>query len=77
MSETSHFYDKTIGLYTYKGRVYEVVSKQEEHLWYEVSCRTYLQDKFVMESVFSDFLKGKYLYLSDQDLSRAIKRVCK
>jgi len=77
MSETSHFYDKTIGLCKYKGRVYEVVSKHGDHLWYEVSCRTYLQDKLVMESVFSDFLKGQYLYLSDQDLSRAIKRVCK
>jgi hypothetical protein len=77
MSEASLFYDEMIGPYTYKGRVYEVVSKQGDHLWYEVSCRTYLQDKLMMESVFSDFLKGKYLYLSDQDLSRAIKRVRK
>lgn len=77
MSEISYFYDEAVGDRTLKGRVYEVVSKQGEHLWYEVSNRTYLQGKLVAESVFSDFLKGKYLYLSDQDLSKAIKRVRK
>ena len=73
----SNFYDQTVGDVTQKGRVYEVVNKQGEHLWYEISQRTYYKDQLVADAVFSDFQKGKFLGLCDQDIHKAVKRARK
>jgi hypothetical protein len=73
----SHFYDHVCEDVVHKGRVFEVVNKQGDHLWYEINQRTYKQHKLVAEVVCSDFEKGKFLGLSESDMQKALRRVRK
>ena len=73
----SNFYDETLGDVTHKGRVYEVVNKQGDHLWYEINQRTYYQNQMVAEVTCSDFQRGMFLGLSENDIHKALKRVRK
>ena len=52
----TYFFDTVEGDCTHKGRVFNVVDKKtKEHLWWEISCKTYSKGIEICEGAFAIF----------------------